>query len=343
MKRTKRFLFHIFLWFAIWLIAWMVIPDNDKFITDNGPSFLVQIVIIGVLIFYTAPALLFKKKYVLFIAVSLVLLLLCAGITSDLFMAPSGTPPPFLQEPPPGRRPATPPKFLIQFLVLAIAYLIATFVETFIFAQQKEEETIRNKSENLATELKLLKSQINPHFLFNSLNNIYALSVTDSDKTQQSISTLSNMLRYVLYECEQPFVPIRKEIAYIEDYLKMFALKSSKPYPITTNFRILDKNIFIAPMLLIPFVENALKHGNIEKINNTFLRIDLYTDANEVIFKIENSVPETPSQKDEVGGIGIENVKKRLHILYPKKHKLVIKDDSATFKVHLKFYLNGQD
>ena len=147
-----------------------------------------------------------------------------------------------------------------------------------------------SKTENIKNELKLLKSQINPHFLFNSLNNIYALSAIDTNKTQQSITYLSDMLRYVLYECETPFVIIKKEVKYIEDYIKLYSLKSSKKYPIETSFNITDSTIQIAPMLLIPFVENAFKHSNIEKIEHTFIKLSLDVTSKTTIFKIENTI-----------------------------------------------------
>jgi LytS/YehU family sensor histidine kinase len=225
-------------------------------------------------------------------------------------------------------------------LLIAVSYVLATFIETFIFAQKKQEETIQNKNEMLETELKLLKSQINPHFLFNALNNIYALSVIDSNRTQQSISYLSNMLRYVLYECDEKLVPLRKEIEYINDFIKLYSLKSSKPYTIRTEYTIANNNLQIAPMLFIPFVENAFKHSHIEKHGDSFISIQVNATSNYIELEIENSQPKSKINKDEVGGIGIENVKKRLSILYPEKHQLNIVQSSETFKINLNLELS---
>ena len=143
------------------------------------------------------------------------------------------------------------------------------------------------------------------------------------------------MLRYVLYECDQEAVPLKKEVAYIENYLKLFSLKSSKKYPITTDFNILDNTITIPPMLLIPFIENALKHSDIEKINDSFIQIKLNSDTKEISLEVENSISKNYVNKDEVGGIGLENVKKRLAILYPEKHQLTISKNDTRFKVQL--------
>ncbi|TLP79163.1 sensor histidine kinase [Maribacter sp. ACAM166] len=338
MNSHKRFIFHIVLWLIIWSTAWFFIGLDFGFLRDNGLSFIVQILTVAALIYYTSPFLLLKKKYVTFILVSLVLVLVGTFMLTNIFPKPG---PGIEMGPPIGMERRPPSKFFINLLLITIAYIIATFVETFLFAQRKEEEIIINKNESLQTELKLLKSQINPHFLFNALNNIYALSAIDSGKTQQSISYLSDMLRYVLYECEQEIVPLHKEMDYIGNYIKLFSLKSSKAYPITTSFVVGNENIQIVPMLLIPFLENALKHSNIEKITDTFIRLKINANNNSIDFEIENSKPNTPLVTDAVGGIGIDNVKKRLAILYPKRHQLVIDETSKTFKVNLKLELHG--
>lgn len=355
MNQTKRFLFQSLLWLVIWLSAWFFLGGNSNFLHEMGFPFLFQVVVIGSLVYLAAPQLLFQKKYLIFILFSIAILVACSFLVPDqlaLQLTESNLGPEQIKGPGPGRRPVgrglmsgqqPPPRFLVNLLILSVAYILATFIETFIFAQKKEEETIRNASEHVKTELKFLKSQINPHFLFNSLNNIYALSAIDSEKTQQSISYLSDMLRYVLYECDQDKVPLEKEVTYIENYIKLFALKSSKKFPITTEIAIAQSNLKIAPMLLIPFMENALKHGNIEKVKNTYIRINLIANSDGIQFNIENSKSKTPMVSDAIGGIGIENVKKRLSILYPNQHQLLIDETSEAFKVNLNIDLNGNN
>ncbi|SNR46326.1 Histidine kinase [Maribacter sedimenticola] len=356
MKRHKNFIFHGVLWLLIWSTAWLFNGGEFEFVRQNWFSLIFQILAIGLLIYFAIPHLLLKKKYLLFsialmvtvIAITLILTQLTQVPTLGPDMGPGPGPGPGPGMSPRGdmgppmdvvRRP--PSKFFINLLLISIACVVATLVEIFLFAQRKEEEIIKNKNESLQTELKLLKSQINPHFLFNSLNNIYALSAIDAGRTQESISYLSDMLRYVLYECEQEIVPLQKEMDYIENYIKLFSLKSSKTYPITTNFNVEDPQIKIVPMLLIPFLENALKHSNIEKITGTFIHISLAANKNQIRFELENSKPRTPLITDSVGGIGIENVKKRLAILYPKRHQLIIDDAEQTFKVNLILQLHA--
>lgn len=330
MNSTKSFISQCLLWLVIWLLLWSGQSWDEHFLNGNLHAFGLQIVLVGVLIFYTAPTFLFNKKYAAFILISLLLLLLFSYIASHIAVREMPKPPPFR----PLKR-GPPPRFFTHSLLLFMAYILATVVQFVIYTQKKDEEIIRSKNENLQTELKLLKSQINPHFLFNSLNNIYALSAIDTSKTQQSISYLSDMLRYVLYECERPFVMLQNEIDYIENYLKLFSLKSSQKYPIDFKFQVSKTSVKIAPMLLIPFVENALKHSHIENINDSFIHIDLYADDSLILFKISNKIASKNMAKDEVGGIGLENVKRRLSLLYPENHSLFISEIEGIFKVEL--------
>jgi LytS/YehU family sensor histidine kinase len=318
-----------------------------RYLSENATAFGMQVLLIGSLIYYAAPQLLLKKNHIQFILFSILAIGIFSSISSSF---PSGANmPPLIENmrPPDEMRRAPrrigPSRFFINILLITVSYVLATFIETFIFAQKKQEETVQNKNEILQTELKLLKSQINPHFLFNALNNIYALSVIDSNRTQQSISYLSNMLRYVLYECDEKLVPLKKEIDYIDDFIKLYSLKSSKPYKIKTQYTIADNNLLVAPMLFIPFVENAFKHSHIEKHGDSFISILVNATSGTIALEIENSQPKHTINKDEVGGIGIENVKKRLSILYPEKHQLSILESGETFKINLNLEISEKN
>ncbi|WP_240475151.1 sensor histidine kinase [Neotamlana sedimentorum] len=267
-----------------------------------------------------------------------------AFIITDIFRMPMEPHHPINNMPAPAppheSGPRQPPShYLFNLLIMGIAYSIALALEVFNHLKKKEAETIKALNVNLQNELKLLKSQINPHFLFNSLNNIYTLAGIDAGKTQKSIINLSDMLRYVLYDCEQETVPIKKEVEYIENYLKLFALKSSKTYPISTTLNIESNAILVAPMLFIPFIENALKHSNIDDRDHAFINININATSTEINFEVENSKPQNKVVKDAVGGIGLENVKKRLAILYPNKHSLKIVENETSFKINLQLNL----
>lgn len=346
MTKFKRLIIQVALWLGIRFIISLNQNATNDILTENLLAFAFQVLLIGGLVYYAAPKFLFKRKFVLFSITSVIAIVVFSSILSSLFVpieAPELLPPPEFSPPtefsPPPLRNA-PPRFLIHSLMLTISYILAIVIEAFIFLKVREEETILSNNVNLQNELKLLKLQINPHFLFNSLNNIYALAGLDSDKTQKSIINLSNMLRYVLYDCDQETVLLKKEIEYIENYLKLFALKSSKTYPISTEFNIANNSITIAPMLIIPFIENALKHSNINSLDGSFIDIKINADADEINFEVENSLPKTKITKDEVGGIGLENVKKRLTILYPNKHQLTVSENENSFYVKLNLKYN---
>ncbi|TYC14108.1 histidine kinase [Bizionia gelidisalsuginis] len=335
MNTTKRFLLQVLFWLFIWIVLWAQQSWSISFFLENIYVFTAQIILIAIIVFYTSPKFLLTKKYLIFILLSLSSLLLLAYLST--FFIETKPPHPLHLEKPLRR----PPFYLLPFtLFLLIAYSLATIIEVFMYAKKKEAEIVLSKNETLQTELKLLKSQINPHFLFNALNNIYALSVIDSNKTQESISYLSNMLRYVLYDCEQRFVLLKNEINYIEDYIKLFSLKSTKNFPITIHFEVNNPEIKIAPMLLIPFVENALKHSNIEKIKDTFISISIIETTDFIVCSIKNSIAKEAVIKDKIGGIGLDNVKKRLSILYPEQHKMKISENNFIFNVELKLKKN---
>lgn len=221
-------------------------------------------------------------------------------------------------------------KGLSGLIVVGICHSFK-FIE-FSWTQQRKQEEL--EKQNLEAELKLLKNQVNPHFLFNTLNNIYSLAYTNSKETAPMVLKLSELMRYMLYESDDKQVPLEKEIEYLKNYIELHKLKKSNGagnIQFTVDGDIKDKQI--APMLFIPFFENAFKHGNIDK-QAGYLKSELSVDGEAIIFNIKNSVGNL--QKDENGGIGLENVKKRLKLLYPQKHQLEIVEQKDTFEVTLK-------
>ncbi|WP_430408474.1 sensor histidine kinase [Kordia sp.] len=181
-------------------------------------------------------------------------------------------------------------------------------------------------------ELKYLKMQIHPHFLFNTLNTMYGLALKKAEKAPDMILKLSNLLDYLLYQTEKPLVLISEEIAHIEDYIDLEKMRFNDTLEVSMNMKLASKHTTIAPMLLLPFVENSFKHGSIK---NGVLKIDIeiITDIGKVYFRIKNSNSQNTSSQH---GIGLENSKKRLELLYPNKHKLSITDTKEDFEVYLK-------
>lgn len=334
MKRFHRFIFQAFLWLIIWSSLYILADTDARFIAVNAPTYILQVFILAGLIYYAIPKLLLQKRHTYFLLLTIPILLVSAFFATQV----GPVPPPiehFARNPQMGPPRGLLTRYAIHLLILSISSMIGVVLEIFIDAQHKEKRIAFAKAELMESELKFLKMQINPHFLFNALNNIYALSVINSNKTQESIGTLSEMLRYVIYDCEQAKVPLRKELEYIENYIALFELKSSKTFDILFHKQVTDETTLVAPMLFVPYIENAFKHSGIEKGNENFVHISLIQGKNTIEFSVENSVLSSPDITDSQGGIGLPNVQKRLEILYPHKHELKIVK-STTFKVGLK-------
>jgi LytS/YehU family sensor histidine kinase len=215
---------------------------------------------------------------------------------------------------------------------ISITLLLATELK------RKAENEKLLKEEKLGTEIKLLKAQINPHFIFNALNNIYSLAYTKSEMAPESILKLSEMLRYVFYDCSNDVVKLDAEIEYISNFIAFQQMKSEHEQSINFDNSKARKDIDIAPMLFITFIENAFKYSKVEEVDKAYVNILLSSEKNALILEIENSIPE--SGKILSGnGLGIKNVRQRLDLLYPNSYRLDINEDENKFMVQLKITL----
>ena len=218
---------------------------------------------------------------------------------------------------------------LLFFLAISSSYrLITDNLED----QQKIKE---RENERLKSELSFLRSQISPHFIFNVLNSIVSLSRRKPERVEPVVVKLSELMRYMLYESDDTKISIDREAKYLKAYIELQHLRFGDDISINFNLKILDSTLTIEPMLLIPFVENAFKHG-VGMIVNPTIDIDLQTNNNRLIFKIKNKVNRQFNEiKDSASGIGLNNVKRRLELLYPDNHKLTIDDGTEFYMVHL--------
>jgi len=220
------------------------------------------------------------------------------------------------------------------FFTLGFSYLIGTsvsFMEKTNKLRENEKVLIEEK---LETELKLLKAQINPHFIFNALNNIYSLSYMQSQKAPDSILKLSEMLRYVFYDCSKDRVPLSAEMKYVENFISFQQMKSDHQQNIILASNLDASAIEVAPMLMVPFIENAFKYSRIEELDEAYVKMKISKSDSKIIFSVENSVP-LNSKSGPGSGMGIANVKHRLQIIYPDNHELKVVDNEEVFKVIL--------
>ncbi|MGB4414197.1 MAG: histidine kinase [Paludibacter sp.] len=189
----------------------------------------------------------------------------------------------------------------------------------------------------LNTELLFLKAQMSPHFLFNSINNIYSLVLLKSDKAPEALMKLSELLRYSLYECHNK-VTLQQELEAVKSYIDLFKLKFEDQIDLELKVELEHIDYPIEPLLYVPLIENALKYSGIGMQPNAYIRINFYELDNYIVLKINNSIG-LQNKIQEASGIGLTNIKKRLENIYPEKYKLIINDSDGEFEITLKLLL----
>ena len=216
----------------------------------------------------------------------------------------------------------------IKFLTPAALLLMTQFYKN-------QQRYLKLNEQKKTAELTALKHQLNPHFLFNTLNNLYALAIKKSDETPEVIEKLSDILDYMLYRTNETFVSIHKEIDLIENYLSLEKVRYGKRVHISFE-KDVHQDVKIAPLLLLTFVENAFKHGVTQELDKATITIKIKYESNYIIFTIKNSKPNgiVPSKNDQC--IGLVNVKKQLELLYLNKHHLTIDNTKNLYTVNLK-------
>lgn len=333
----------ILFWGSFWVLVPVVLLGN----WENPMRVLVRstVVLTGIVIVVwlnvevLLPRLYFNKKQAAYT-------LICVALLVAIILLISWDAAPWAEHFKRPRNAAVPgkgsPNMAFRYIGMAMPYFTAligsALFEVTRYANQKEREAAELRGEKLEAELKFLRSQINPHFLFNALNNIYTLTLTKSDRAPEMLLKLSGMLRYMLHDCKADRVPLGKEIEYLRHFIDLHRLKDSRGFNVEVVLDESRPGLLIAPLLLVPFVENAFKHSKIEDREKGWIKIHLSTGEEYVVFQVENSLPESHHCKDDVGGIGLHNVRRQLELLYPDRHLLDISANADTFRVHL--YLN---
>lgn len=233
------------------------------------------------------------------------------------------------------------PVYVVQ--LVAVTLFIVIFIAMLRFAKEWFEfEATRKEVENerLLAELNFLKAQINPHFLFNTLNNLYYLAYTQSANTTEVIAKLSQMMRYMLYDTNQPQVLLSKEVEYMQNYISLERLRLNDQIPIRFEVHGNVQEVRIAPLILITFLENAFKHGVSNNRSDSWVTVTLALTGRECVYTVENSkqgvVPEIGKS-----GIGLQNVQRRLELSYPGHYRLVVEDLPDRYIVHLTLTLSA--
>ncbi|MCU4155841.1 histidine kinase [Carboxylicivirga sp. A043] len=240
------------------------------------------------------------------------------------------------------------PKPPLRQLQVYYYILTSTIVSSFAFGLKVIEKHVASEKkqkelekEKLNSELAFLKNQVSPHFFFNTLNNIYALIGISAPEGQKSVLKLSKLMRYLLYDSENGLTELKQEVVFLNHYIDLMRLRVSPKVEFKIDLPEEHLTVEIPPLLFIPFIENAFKHG-ISYRENSFIHIKMEVDNKVLQFSCVNSISKTPETKltEKHSGIGLENVRKRLQLLYPDKHRLTIDNTNTEFKVELSIELN---
>jgi hypothetical protein len=323
--------------------------DHEDFyfiitLVDEGFILLTQILASYFLAYFLIPKFFYTRKYLLFVVLFIIgSYLICA---LSRFLTVNVTEP-LVGKPPNDTE--TIVEIVTNVPKLKYVYFFRIFSVAFVFVflkLLKDQNEIQKRSlylekEKSEAELKLLKTQLNPHFLFNTLNNIYSLSVNNSPATSESIGRLSEILDHVLYRCNADYVPLAGEVSLLRNYIELEKLRYDER--LLVNFTsAVDHEVYIAPLILLSLVENAFKHGAGEEIGNPVIDIDLQVKQSRFRFKVSNSF--SPDSGDITNNkIGLQNLKRQLNIIYPGKHNLEIIQTAVLFVVTLSIDLKEKN
>ena len=220
---------------------------------------------------------------------------------------------------------------------LIVTTLIKLSIDWFYFNSNENRE-LKIRNQEIQTQLSTLRSQINPHFLFNSLNVVYALAIENKTQTKDAIVQLSDILRYVIYDSNTERVSLKDEVTLLKNYIEFQQFRHQQTENINFNCSIEDENYSVYPMLLLPLVENSFKYGIKGDIHHTFIHINLTQIGNAFSFEIENNYSESQMETNGHSGVGLENIRKNLAIVYPKNHEFKVDKTKEAFKVTLKLF-----
>ncbi|MDB4584430.1 histidine kinase [Draconibacterium sp.] len=231
------------------------------------------------------------------------------------------------------------PKLIDNFFLLILVLGFSTGMAIIQRLRQNETQQKEIEKARVDSELAFLKNQISPHFFFNSLNNIYALIAVDTDKAQDSVEKLSGLMRYLIYESDIKTVELQKEFEFTQNYIDLMQQRLTSKVKLEINIQQKLPKVEIPPLIFIPFIENAFKHG-ISYRENSFITVDLRIENDCVVFDCNNSVLQQAKEPGKSGGVGIVNIQKRLGLIYGERAQLTMENDGSAHSVHLVIPLN---
>jgi two-component system, LytTR family, sensor kinase len=333
-KDPSRLLIHIIAWAVIFLLPYIFTSayyDDGANDSHGKTTFLYLDTVtklFWVALFYLnteifIPRCIYKRKYLLFVCIQIILFAVIMLIHGGFFtLMISGKTFNFINS-------------CYHNIITFLFTIIASIAYKTISDRAKSEKEANEKAqENLKTELSFLRSQISPHFLFNVMNNIAAMARLKSEELEPTVHKLSSLMQYMLYETDEEKVLLQSEIENLQSYIDLQRQRYSDKLVLHVSLEVKENWHTIEPMLLIPFVENAFKHGT-GLVQNPEIEIDLKTEDNKLLLIVKNKFIQTETVKDKTSGIGLANVKRRLELLYSHRHQLRINKTNDRFSVSL--------
>ncbi|WP_228239060.1 sensor histidine kinase [Allomuricauda sp. M10] len=340
MTMERRHIQVFFIHFSIWALFYGFFLFPFFFQLRQIPPDLPVRLVLTIILFYTnyfllVPKFLLKKNTWTYVVICLATII-ALGVIISLNFHPEPKLPPIFQRDNEFREGDWARQFFTM-LNLSTPFFISALLR--VYVEWRKNEDLRKKVENekVSSELQFLKTQLNPHFLFNSLNAIYSLSVKGSSSTSEAIISLSELMRYMLYEADKDKVKLGKELEYIKNYVQLQRLRLSDSANVKLKISGEERGKEVPPLLFISFIENAFKYGTDYK-GKTYVNIGLQITDTNIHLRVDNKIGAHRKQTKN-SGVGLENIKNRLRLLYPDSHKLQITDNGETYVVDLNLNL----
>lgn len=329
---------HTLFWLVYVVFFTLVYGSYDE---KYGQEFLFMlwdlpmIIIATYVTMYGLLPLLFKQKYAQFFGLVAIILLIAGFVNYAIYVYFKHPLSDYAHEPIQLFFPYKIMKFALGIYPIVAIATVIKLLEHWYRHQNTQQQLSQEK---LEAELKYLKAQIHPHFLFNTLNNLYALTLKKSDAAPEMVLKLSDLLNYMLYDCNENRVPLDKELKQIENYLALERMRYGDRLDIRYSVNGSLTGHRIAPMLIIAFVENSFKHGTSEELNQAWVNVEVETTEQTITLKVENSKADSAAadERQYKEGIGLNNVRRRLELLYPDRHELKVLDSQDSFLIVLK-------
>lgn len=352
MKNFIKIFSHILIWTIILVVPMFLMIKDGNFESKPYVNYVARIVFYAILFYinyiYLIDKFLFRKKFILYLVINIALIIIFAFLQSGIAEALRPSPEelfekyPRMEEKGPHPGPPFAMRMVVEYLSILFVIGLSVAIKTTSRWHRDSIHLEQAKNMQLEADLRNLRTQLNPHFLFNTLNNIYSLIAVDQPRAQDAVHRLSNLLRYVMYDNNEKFVPIDKELEFTKNYIDLMKLRLGPDVRLNVLIENKGSTDMVASLMFITLIENAFKHG-INNGKDSFIDISILVDPGiGVLCTIENSFVEKEDNLESRTGIGLANLSKRLELLYPNRHEFIVEKRTDSFFTLLRISFNNK-